>query len=129
MQEIKTFSDRFADPVPAGRVIGTQVCDGVVRRGVDKEGTLGIDNGALRIRPLVKPRWGRSGIAYGPYPRRNGLAFATFLVNGHNTSQTGALLEGMVARLRQWAKGTLTESPWTRTVSYTHLTLPTNREV
>jgi hypothetical protein len=95
-------------------VIGTLVTNGVVRRGIDKEGVIGIDNGALRIQPLIKPRWGRAGLSYGPYPRQNGLAFAVCVLNGHNTSQTGAVPEGLLRRLGQWLRGNGTERPLRR---------------
>jgi hypothetical protein len=55
------FLDDFSDPQPPGRVIGTSIRGGIVRRGVDRERTISIDNGALRIQPLTKPRWGVQG--------------------------------------------------------------------
>jgi hypothetical protein len=105
--------DRFHDDRPSGGVIGTKV-DDVIRKGVDKEGVIGIDNGALRIQPLAAPRWGRSGIAYGPYKRTNGLAFGAFLINGHNTSQAEPLLDTLQARWKRWFLGSETEKPFTR---------------
>ncbi len=71
---------------------------------------MSIDHGALRIQPLVKPGWGRVGIAYGPYSRANGLAFAVFMVNGHNTSQSGPV-EGLRGRLKRWAVASETDHP------------------
>ncbi len=99
------FIDSYSDNKCSGRVIGTQNSAGVTRKGIDIEGTIGIDNNALRIKPLVQPGWGRSGIAYGPYTRTNGLSFATFLVNGHNTSQMGYIAEGLKKRLFTWLHG------------------------
>lgn len=106
--------DRFGDDCPPGGVIGTRSVGGTVRKGVDTDSMVGIDNGALRIRPLSKPRWGRSGIAYGPFTRRNGLAFGAFLLNGHNTSQSEPLPEEFRLRLHRWALGSETEKPLTR---------------
>lgn len=99
------FVDRFERALTAGRVVGSCSKDGIIRKGIDKEGVLGIDNGALRIQALVNSGWGRSGIAYGPYTRQNGLAFGVFLVNGHNISRTEALPDGFKMRLWRWAVG------------------------
>jgi hypothetical protein len=85
-----------------------------MRLGVDREGVIGIDGGALRIQPLIKQRWGRSGIAYGPYSRQNGLGFGVSILNGHNTSQTGSLGETLPQRLKQWWLGSKTEKPLIR---------------
>ena len=106
--------DRFVGPLPAGSVIGTPATRGAVRKGVDREGVIGIDDGALRIQPLLKTGWGRSGIAYGPYPRRNGLAFGVFMLNGHNTSQAEHLADGLRLRLGRWWLGTETAKPFAR---------------
>lgn len=103
-------ADSFEDARPAGGVIGRKGPDGTLRKGIDCEGVIGIDNGALRIQPLVQPGWGRAGIAYGPFPRENGLAFAAFVLNGHNTSQTGPILQSVPRRLARWALGSETES-------------------
>jgi hypothetical protein len=106
--------DLFLDDHPAGQAIGSATQTGIVRKGIDREGVIGMDHGALRIGPLVKPGWGRSGIAYGPYSRRNGLAFGTFLLNGHNTSQAEPLLDEFSSRLHRWILGSETEKPLTR---------------
>ena len=106
--------DLFLDDHPAGRTVGTIPAGGVVRKGVDREGVIGVDHGALRIGPLVKPGWGKSGIAYGPFARRNGLAFGTLLLNGHNTSQAEPLLDEFSDRLHRWILGSETEPPRTR---------------
>lgn len=82
------MSDRFDQDLPAGAVVGSVGPDGAVRRGTDVEGLMAVDNGALRIRPLARPGWGREGIAYGPFDRRPGLAFAAHVLNGHHSSQT-----------------------------------------
>ena len=81
-------SDRFTGVLPAGTVVGSVAADGTRRRGVDVEGRIGIDHGALRFRPLETPGWGREGIAYGPFDPVPGLAFSALVLNGHNASQT-----------------------------------------
>ncbi len=81
-------ADSFEDDVPAGQVIGSRTAGGVARRGADAEGIMSIDGGALRIGYMQKPGWGRHALAYGPFPRRSGLAFSAFLLNGHTGSQT-----------------------------------------
>jgi hypothetical protein len=81
---------------------------------VDKEKLIAIDNGALRFQPLMNPGWGKQGIAYGPYHRSNGLAFAVFLLNGHNTSQLGHIEDDFKQRLSRWIKGSETEKPLQR---------------
>lgn len=108
-QLVRHFIDRFDDERTPGRVIGSRAAAGVLRHGIDVEGVLSIDNGALRIQPLLQPGWGRSGIAYGPYRRENGLAFGVYLLNGHHASQTGDLTQRLAGRLYRWAKGSEAE--------------------
>jgi hypothetical protein len=105
MKPAAFFTDDFSDDRPTGKVIGRENPQGIMRLGVDQEGVIGIDHRALRIQPLVHPGWGRSGLAYGPYQRENGLAFAVLVLNGHNTSQTGPLVDNMSRRLYRWARG------------------------
>ena len=109
--------DSFADDLPPGRVIGTNLRNGIVRKGKDKEDIISVDNAALRIQPLVDPGWGKAGIAYGPFKRRNGLAFSVFLTNGHNISRTSPLPDGFKDRLWRWALGSETEKPLKRIIS------------
>lgn len=105
------FVDRFDADVPSGALVGTTVTGSrVVRRGVDREGVIGVDGGALRIRPLVKPGWGRSGVAYGPYPRTSGLAFHVLILNGHNLSRSEPLPDDFRMRLERWLRGPETHS-------------------
>lgn len=99
------FVDDFRSPLARGRVIGSNPGNGVIRRGVDTENVLSIDNGALRIAPLIKPGWGRSGIAYGPYPRANGLTFHALVLNGHVVSETTPMSDSFRDRLECWARG------------------------
>jgi hypothetical protein len=106
---IDSMLDAFVDDRAPGAVVGTALASGVVRRGVDREGVIGIDNGALRMQPLIEPGWGRSAIAYGPFRRQNGLAFGAFLLNGHNTSQAEPLPDGLKSRVQRWALGAETE--------------------
>src|SRR5688572_9248989 len=87
--------DSFDDAHAPGRVIGSTSRSGARRMGVDVEGVISIDNGALRIAPLRRAGWGRAAIAYGPFERRAGLTFAVFLLNGHNTSQAENLPESL----------------------------------
>lgn len=99
--------DRFTDDRPPGSVIGTVGPSGALRRGVDAERRLSVDHGALRIEPLVTPGWARSGVAYGPFERRAGLALAAVVLDGHNTSRTDFRPEGRRAKLRRLARGLL----------------------
>jgi hypothetical protein len=98
-------SDRFDATIRPGRVVGSRSPDGRPRRGVDHESIISADNGALRIAPPLEPGWGREGISYGPFRREAGIAFAVFMVNGHNTSQSENLPETFSARLDRWLVG------------------------
>ncbi len=69
--------------------------------GSTPEGLLAIDNGALRMQPLVQRGWGREAIAYGPFERVPGLAFAAHVLNGHMASQTFYFPETRGKRLRR----------------------------
>ncbi len=110
------FIDTFCEPLPAGQVIGSLLpvdpMNGSVhlaRKGVDVESLLSIDHHALRIQPLLQPGWGRSGLAYGPYPRQNGLTFAVAVLNGHNTSQTVEALGSLAHRMKLWIQSGRTD--------------------
>lgn len=106
-QSCQPFLDLFRDDLPQGKVIGSQVSPGgMPRRGLDVEGVMQIDHGALRIQPLAQPGWGRCALAYGPYPRQNGLAVAVMLLNGHNTAQTGEKLDPLPRQIKRWLRGT-----------------------
>ncbi len=96
--------DSFSDDRPTGKVIGSKSPSGVERKGIDVEKRIGIDHGALRIQPLRKPGWGRAGIVYGQFIRKNGLAFAVHLLNGHNASQSGEIPEGFWWRVIDWLR-------------------------
>jgi len=104
------FTDTFEQDLPRGKVIGQPGPNGILRGGVDVERVISSDHGALRIQPLHKPGWGRSGLAYGPYRRENGLAFGVHMLNGHNTSQVGDLAQSLIKRLYQWAAGSESKS-------------------
>ena len=110
--------DSFADPRRPGRVVGTSNPAGVLRRGRDVERQIAIDNGALRLQPLVKPGWGRQGVVYGPYRRVAGLTFAVSITNGHNTSQSGRLPDSFKHRLWRWVVGSQSEAPLKRLLSW-----------
>src|SRR5687768_603646 len=114
VQEAGPFVDRFEGEYSSGEAIGSRVNESVNRRGIDKEGVIGIDNGALRIQPLIRTGWGRAGLAYGPYRRANGLAFGVFLLNGHNTSQAEPLPDDLRMRWQRWLLGSETEKPSVR---------------
>ncbi|MDQ4089231.1 MAG: nucleotide-binding protein [Actinomycetota bacterium] len=103
----RSLDDTFADDRPAGRVVGTRTASGAVRHGIDVEGLIAIDNGALRLRPLAQPGWGREGVAYGPFRRTPGLALSAHVLNGHNASQTYYTKERFRERARQWAADAL----------------------
>ncbi len=101
-----SFVERFSQDIAAGRVIGSERGR---RCASSKESTertiISIDGDALRIEPLIKPGWGRSGIAYGPFPRMPGLAFHTLVLNGHNISRTEPLPDRFRGRLKRWLMG------------------------
>ncbi len=104
------LSDQFPTDHPGGAVIGSVTGDGVSRRGIDTEGVISIDNGALRIAPLVEEGFGRAGLAYGPFPSQPGLAFAVYMLNGHNTAQSEPLPETFVQRMLVWLTGSGTDA-------------------
>jgi hypothetical protein len=114
----RVFLDDFSDERAPGGVIQSELGKGITRKGIDKEGVISIDNDGLRIQPLVKPGWANAGIAYGPYARRNGLAFAAFLLNGHNISRSTPLPDNLAKRLWQWVVGSETESPLQRVIGF-----------
>jgi hypothetical protein len=101
--------DSYSDTYPAGKTIGSTSNNGVIRQGIDKEKLVAIDNGALRFQPLIDHGWGKQGIAYGPYRRTNGLAFATLILNGHNTSQAEPI-ENLKQRMVTWIRGNKVEA-------------------
>jgi hypothetical protein len=101
------FRDSFSESRRAGHVIGTRV-NGVARGGLDKESALSIDNGALRIQPLLQAGWQRACLSYGPVERTGGLVFAVYMLNGHNTAQAETLGQPFGDRLRTWLLGSQT---------------------
>jgi len=102
--------DDFSDRRPRGAVIGSRSTCGHRRLGVDAEGVLSIDNGALRIAPLVEAGFGRIVLGYGPVATWPGLAFAVYMLNGHNTAQAEPLPDTFRQRLNSWLRGSRTES-------------------
>ena len=66
------LDDDFTVELPAGGVIGSATAAGETRLGVDVERLMAVDHGALRMRPLAKPGWGREGIAYRAVPPARG---------------------------------------------------------
>ncbi|MBB5786223.1 oxidoreductase [Jiangella mangrovi] len=97
------FDDDYTDAVPLGSAVGSSAPAGWERAGTDVEGVVGVDNGALRIRPLARPGWGRSGVAYGPVDRWPGRVLGVHLLNGHHSSQTYYDAETLKKKLRRWA--------------------------
>jgi hypothetical protein len=96
--------DRFTDERPPGSVIGSRSATGAVRRGRDRERTLAIDGGEMRVPWLSDPGWGRVAVTYGPFDRDPGRAVAVTVLNGLSTSQTPNRPPGgreMVARWRR----------------------------
>jgi hypothetical protein len=105
----KPFRDTFSRDRRRGRVVGSESDDGARRAGVDVEGVLSIDHGALRIQPLIEAGWNRACLSYGPFERRAGLVLGVSMVNGHNTSQAEQLPDTLQGRLRRWLTGPETE--------------------
>lgn len=103
--ELLDIVDDFARAAKNGRVIGTPSTGGALRQGVDQQSVFSIDNGALRIAPLIEPGWGKASLAYGPFKRANGLSFSVFMLNGHNTAQVENLPEPLTQRLERWLRG------------------------
>ena len=88
------------------------------RRVVDVEGTVSLDNGAVRFAPPLRQGWGRSALAYGPFERRPGLALAVYLLNGHNTAQIENLPESLRARFNRWLRANEQEKPSARLAAW-----------
>ena len=101
----QSILDDFSVARSPGKVIGTQSASGHTRQGADAEKVLAIDNGALRIQPLINPGWGRSGITYGPCKREPGLAMSVFMLNGHNVSEGNSIEETLKGRFFRWLRG------------------------
>lgn len=97
--------DDFLDPRPPGRALGPPAGGDPARGGIDREGNLSVDGGALRIRPPLVEGWGRTCLAYGPFPNQPGLAVSFFVLNGHNTSQAETMSDTLRSRVGRWAKG------------------------
>ncbi len=110
--------DDFSDPCGEGRVLGRRCASGHVRLGADVERAMSIDNGALRIAPMVHAGFGRVALSYGPFAARPGLAFGVYMLNGHNTAQDEPLSDNFRHRLRCWLRGSATEEPWKRVVTW-----------
>lgn len=99
------LKDDFTDRRGRGRVLGPAARDRPARLGRDVERVLSLDGGALRIQPPLREGWGRTCLAYGPYPARPGLTLAVLALNGHNTSQSEVMADTLRSRLERWARG------------------------
>lgn len=97
--------DDFRSGRPAGGALGPARQGDPARGGVDVEGIMSVDGGALRIAPPLHAGWGRTCLCYGPYPNEPGLAIALHVLNGHNTSQSEVMADTLGSRLRRWARG------------------------
>ena len=110
--------DDFADSRRNGMVINTRAPSGHKRFGIDVERILSIDNGALRVAPLLEAGFGRAGIAYGPFDAHPGLAFSVFMLNGHNTSQSEPLPDTFRTRLHYWLNRSGTDKTRDRIIAW-----------
>lgn len=99
-----TLQDDFVRDLAPGAVIGSTTPDGHRRWGADPEGVLTARGGALRIRPLAEPGWGRASLAYGPFRRRAGLAMAVHVLNADNGSAPYTL-GSVYRRVGRWLLG------------------------
>ena len=109
-----SLRDDYREPCAPGAVVAPDGRNGPQRGGVDRERVISIDNGALRIAPMVRPGWGKAAVAYGPFDPHAGLTLAVFMLNGHNTSQFEPLPDGMRGRLLRWLRGSEAETTATR---------------
>ncbi|MEZ4719947.1 MAG: hypothetical protein R2851_28250, partial [Caldilineaceae bacterium] len=109
-----SLRDDYREPCPPGAVVASPGQNGLRRGGVDRERVISIDNGALRIAPMVRPGWGKAAVAYGPFDPHAGLTLAVFMLNGHNTSQFEPLPDGLRGRLLRWLRGSEAEATATR---------------
>jgi hypothetical protein len=112
------LADDFDDYRKMGTVVGSQATSGNMRRGVDREKVLSVDNRALRIAPLIEAGFGRAGISYGPFPVRAGIAFAVHILNGHNTAQAEELPDTLFQRMKYWLAGCEVEPRWLRAIQW-----------
>ena len=103
------LGDDFSLDQSPGKVIGSPATDGHNRNGLDVEKVISIDNGAIRIAPLLETGFGRAVLSYGPFKNKPGLAFSVYLLNGHNTAQAEPLFETFYQRLDRWLRGSETD--------------------
>lgn len=96
------LEDRFDVDVAPGGVIGSRATSGSRRSGADREGTLSVDHGQLRLRWMAHAGWGRASLAYGPFVEVDGLVLLVRALNGLTTSQTDPRPEGGRAKVRRW---------------------------
>lgn len=92
------------DRAPGELLVGGRGLGGV--GGVDVEGVIGQDHGAVRLKPLVKPGWGRSAVSWGPFEAQCGLTASLLVLNGHNASENEEPWPSLPRFLLQWTRGT-----------------------
>lgn len=105
--------DRFTAPIRRGAVPGSLADSGQLRGGVDAQSTLSCA-GALRIRPLVRPGWDRSGIGYGPFDPADGMALSILVHHGHPASEAEDPWPPLHQYVAQWWRGTQVDPPLER---------------
>lgn len=129
LQEVNAPAALAASPIPfvaplrgeraPGSLVGAGGDVGAgAPSGVDTEGVIGLDHGALRIRPLVEPGWGRSAATWGPYTSRCGLTAAVLVLNGHNASENVDPWPSLRRFLLQWSRGTQVDAVLARWWAY-----------
>jgi hypothetical protein len=90
--------DLYDSELEAGSVSATSATPGPgTRFATDVEGALSVENGKLRLARLDTAGWQRLGIAYGPYVRETGLAFAVRLAVGDVQGDADILAAGFFA--------------------------------
>lgn len=86
--ETARWRDDFSDAVAPGAVVGSAAPGGPVRRGIDRDGRMSVDHGALRVPYLEEPGWGRAALAYGPFALDDGAVCVVSVLNGRQGSRT-----------------------------------------
>ncbi len=93
--------DRFTDDRPNGTVVGTVGPEGARRLGVDVEGLMAIDNGALRMSPACPAGMGPAGDRLRPVRADAGTGLLGPRAQRPQASQTFYFPETARQRLRR----------------------------